>query len=434
LFPTAEAGVRVLRLLRRPIPLAIWGGQVLSVTGDRLYAMAVLWLVLQLTGSAKLMAAVSLAESVPSALAGFLGAGLITRSKQLRAMILLDLASAAFVVVVPVTYLLGLRSVLLLCGIAAILSSLEALFGPALQSVLPDVVPAADIQPMIALTDSTDRLARIAGPGSAGLLLLLIPEIDLFTVDAATFLVSAAALLVVARGLRAAAPDPAGPVQQPTRLLDGIREVLSRPALRVGLAVRGSCNLAWSAFTIGLPFELAHRLHAGLASYGLVLGAFGLGNLIGNLLSGSRRVGGHLMVVYCLSWSLAGTGLLGLAAAPSLALAVLATVWMGIFTPVANVSMDTYIARVIPADRLARVYALQRVTVAAASALGVFAVAAGINATSGPAVIAMAGAWMLLAGLIALIRIGRAAKRPHHRLPSRWRASAPWPGATGHRR
>src|SRR6266536_3123927 len=278
------------------------------------------------------------------------------------------------------------------------------------------------------------QLARIAGPGSAGLLLLLIPEIDLFTVDAATFLVSAAALLVVARGLRAAAPDPAGPVQQPTRLLDGIREVLSRPALRVGLAVRGSCNLAWSAFTIGLPFELAHRLHAGLASYGLVLGAFGLGNLIGNLLSGSRRVGGHLMVVYCLSWSLAGTGLLGLAAAPSLALAVLATVWMGIFTPVANVSMDTYIARVIPADRLARFYALQRVTVAAASALGVFAVAAGINATSGPAVIAMAGAWMLLAGLIALIRIGRAAKRPHHRLPSRWRASAPWPGATGHRR
>jgi MFS family permease len=411
LFPTAEAGVRVLRLLRRPIPLAIWGGQVLSVTGDWLYAMAVLWLVFQLTGSAKLMAAVSLAESVPCALAGFLGAGLIARSNRLRAMILLDLASAAFVVVVPVTYLLGLRSVLLLCGVAAILSSLEALFGPALQSVLPDVVPAADIQPMIALTDSTDRLARIAGPGSAGLLLLLMPEIDLFTVDAATFLVSAAALLVVARGLRAAAPDPAVPVQQPTRLLDGIREVLSRPALRVGLTVRGSCNLAWSAFTIGLPFELVHRLHAGLASYGLMLGAFGVGNLIGNLLSGSRRVGGHLMVVYCLSWSLAGTGLLGLAEAPSLALALLAIMWMGIFTPVANVSMDTYIARVIPADRLARVYALQRVTVAAASALGVFAVAAGISATSGPAVIAMAGAWMLLAGLIALIRIGQAAKR-----------------------
>jgi hypothetical protein len=70
------------------------------------------------------------------------------------------------------------------------------------------------------------------------------------------------------------------------------------------------------------------------------------------------------MVVYCLSWSMVGTGFLALAAAPSLALAALAAAWAGIFTPLANVSMDTHIARVIPADCLARVYTLQRVTVA----------------------------------------------------------------------
>src|SRR5712691_10294457 len=36
--------MRVLRLLRQPIPLAVWLGQLFSVTGDKLYAMAVLWL------------------------------------------------------------------------------------------------------------------------------------------------------------------------------------------------------------------------------------------------------------------------------------------------------------------------------------------------------------------------------------------------------
>ena len=66
-------------MLHQPVPLAIWLGQLLSVTGDRLYAMALLWLVLQLTGSAKLMAAVSAAGSVPYVLTGFLGAGLIAR-------------------------------------------------------------------------------------------------------------------------------------------------------------------------------------------------------------------------------------------------------------------------------------------------------------------------------------------------------------------
>lgn len=152
-----------------------------------------------------------------------------------------------------------------------------------------------------------------------------------------------------------------------------------------------------------LPFELIHQLHAGLASYGLLLGAFGLGNLVGNILSGSDRVGKHLMVVHCLSRALVGVGFFGLAAAPSLPVATVATVWMGLFTPLSNVSMDTYIVEVVPPHPLARVYASQRVIVVGASAVGVFAVAVGIDATSGSATIGFAGTWMLILALLALI-------------------------------
>jgi MFS family permease len=391
--------MRVVRLLRQPVSLAVWLGQLFSVTGDKLYAMAVLWLVLQLTGSAKLMAAVSVAESVPYVLAGFLGAGLIARAAKLRAMITLDLLSATVVALIPLTYLLGVRSIAPLVLAAAAASALEALFDPALQSVLPEIVPRDDLQPMVALTDSTDRLARVLGPGTAGLLLLVIPEVHLFSLDAATFLVSAAALAFVAR--RAASAPATTRAQPVSKLLDGLREARRRPSLRVGLAVRGSCNLAWPAFTIGLPFDLAHRLHTGLASYGLLLGIFGAANLAGNLLSGSPRVGRHLLTVFCLSWSLVGAGFLALAIAPTLALAALATAWTGIFTPLANVSMDTHIATVVPSHRLPRVYALQRITVAAASALGAVVAAAAIDATSAGPVIAAAGAWMILTATLA---------------------------------
>jgi hypothetical protein len=77
---------------------------------------------------------------------------------------------------------------------------------------------------------------------------------------------------------------------------------------------------------------------------------------------------------------------------------------MGLFTPLANVSMDTHIATVVPHHRLPRVYALQQITVAAASGVGVFAVAATIDATSAPPVIAAAGAWMLLTGTLTAAR------------------------------
>jgi MFS family permease len=404
--------MRVLRLLRRPVPLAIWLGQLFSVTGDKLYAMALLWLVLQLTGSARLMAVVSVAESVPYVLAGFLGAGLIARSAKLRAMIKLDLVSAAVIALIPLTYLLGVRSIALLVFAAAAASALEALFDPALQSVLPEIVRGGDLQPMVALADSTDRLARVLGPGSAGLLLLVIPEVHLFSLDAATFLASAAALTFVARRT-ARAPATTPPAQPVTKLLDGLREVRLRRSLWVGLAVRGSCNLAWPAFTVGLPFDLAHRFHAGLASYGLLLGLFGAANLAGNLLSGSPRIARHLLTAYCLSWALVGTGLFALAIAPTLPLAALATAWMGIFTPLANVSMDAHIATVVRRHRLPRVYALQRITVAAASAAGALAVAAAIDAVSAVPVIAAAGAWMIATATLAAARTRAPGSRQH---------------------
>jgi predicted MFS family arabinose efflux permease len=405
--------MRVLRLLRQPVPLAIWLGQLSSATGDKLYAMALLWLVFQLTGSAKLMAAVSAAESAPYVLAGFLGAGLIAHSRKLRVMIKLDLLSAAVIAVIPLTYLVGVRSIMLLVLAAAAASTLEALFDPALQSALPEIVPRGDLQPMVALTDSTDRLARVLGPGSAGLLLVLAPEVHLFSLDVATFLISAAALAFVTRRT-ASTPAPTAPAQPASKLLDGLREVCRQRSLRIGLAVRGSCNLAWPAFTIGLPIELAHRLHAGIASYGLLLGIFGAANLAGNLLGGSPRLGKHLLTVYCLSWSLVGAGFLALSIVPTLPLATLATAWMGLFTPLANVSMDTHIATVVPRYRLPRVYALQQITVVAASGLGVFAVAAAIDATSAAPVIAAAGAWMLLTGVLTA---ARTASHPKNQQP-----------------
>ena len=138
---------------------------------------------------------------------------------------------------------------------------------------------------------------------------------------------------------------------------------------------------------------------------------FGLGNLAGNLLSGNPRAGRHLLAVYCLAWSLVGTGFLILALAPSLVVAALATAWMGIFTPLANVSMDTHIAAVVKPDRLLRVYALQRSVVVGASAAGAFAVAAGIEALSGTAVITAAGTWMLLAGTFSAIGVYRVGGR-----------------------
>jgi MFS family permease len=69
--------------------------------------------------------------------------------------------------------------------------------------------------------------------------------------------------------------------------------------------LRGVCNLAWPAFTLTTPFLVAHRYQHGVGGYGLVLAAFGGGNLIGTVFS-ARVADRWLFRTCCLAWAGAG--------------------------------------------------------------------------------------------------------------------------------
>lgn len=68
-----------LGLLRRRPVLVLWLSSALSVLGDRLYGLAVMWVVYEATGSASLMGLVAVVESVPYILVGTFGRGLMAR-------------------------------------------------------------------------------------------------------------------------------------------------------------------------------------------------------------------------------------------------------------------------------------------------------------------------------------------------------------------
>jgi MFS transporter, DHA3 family, macrolide efflux protein len=138
--------MRYLRLLGRGETLALWAGQVTSVMGDRLYAMAVLWLVLKMTGSTQLMAVVALGQTVPLVIVGLLGGSLVDHWDKFRGMVWIDVLRAAMVALLPIDYLLGALAPwhFLVVGIG--LGSLEALFTPSLQASLPAVVEGDDLQ------------------------------------------------------------------------------------------------------------------------------------------------------------------------------------------------------------------------------------------------------------------------------------------------
>jgi DHA3 family macrolide efflux protein-like MFS transporter len=277
----------------------LWGGLSFSAVGDQLYAVALIWIAVGVLGSnAGYLSALQAFIALSAVL--FIGVW-ADRWEQLRGMIAADLASAAVPVgVVAAALVSGSPGITgLVCAIV-VLALGRAVFRPALQSLLPTVVEDARLLPAAnGLLDATDRIARLLGPGLVALLVSAVPVIHFLTIDAVTFLASAAALSLIRRDCRTALPAPDRTAREAvwSGVVRGYRATSRHPLLGYFLAVSGPLNGVWYAvYYLCLPLMIAHPGRGasdgetGLGSYGLILSAYGCGNLAATVILGGRTL------------------------------------------------------------------------------------------------------------------------------------------------
>ncbi|WP_406209405.1 MFS transporter [Kitasatospora sp. NBC_01560] len=339
--------MRYVRLLRRGPVLLLWGAQTASVFGDRLYAMAVMWMAWERSGAGA-MGLVAVAESVPYIVLGTVGRRVMDRFASLRALAVVDAVRLALVAALPWAWAefgtVGLITSAALLGVGG------ALFDPNLGALVPDLVRPGEVQAVSGLMDLTGRIARIAGPRAAGLLLAVMPLAGLFWVDAATFALSALALvLLAARTWPAAAAPQAGPKAA------GVRPrvwslVRTHPDTGVVLAVHGIGIFA-GAVSLAMPALMAGRLGAGASAYAAVLACTGAGALAGNLVAGNVRLPGPLTAVYCGAWAASGLVLAASGLAGSLPVLLALSVLSGAVSPFLQIALSTHFALFPPAAR-----------------------------------------------------------------------------------
>ena len=274
----------------------LWGGLSLSAIGDQLYAVALTWIAVGVFGS---NAGYLSALQALIVLMTVLGIGRWADGwDQRHSMVGADLARAAVLLgVVCVWLAAGAPSGWLLVAAIVVLALGQAVFQPALQAVLPSLVDDASLLPAAnGLLDATDRSARLLGPGLVAVLAGAIPVVHFLTLDAASFVGSAGALLLIGRRHRA------NPAPRPAReniwraMMRGVRAMRGHPLLGYVLMTTGWVNGAWIAvFFLALPLLIArHGLvgpgGSGLGAYGLVISAYGCTNLAATLVFGSRTL------------------------------------------------------------------------------------------------------------------------------------------------
>jgi MFS family permease len=350
-------------ITRRPIAV-LWGGLVFSAIGDELYSVALIWFATGLLGSqAGYVPALQAATILLFSLAG----GLWTdRYDPRRVMIAADVMRSLAMLVIPLLSLVAPVSIWSLLPVVILVSSLKPAFDPALQASLPRL--AADRQLLQAtngLFDATRRLARIIGPGLVGVLHTIVPVVHFFTVNALTFAVSALAVGSLRRELpplpaAADAPRKAGDALR--GLGAGFVALRGRTFMQFHLLAFGVTSAAWY---LGLILATAIRIRQqqpdNVGSYALVIMAYGVGNLVSNLVVAGARFANWDRVM-ALGRLVSGIGFYGMALAADLPQLMAAACIAAMGAPMTQIPFAVLLQTGFALDDVVRVYRVRMVS------------------------------------------------------------------------
>jgi MFS transporter, DHA3 family, macrolide efflux protein len=342
-------------LFRRSIR-RIWSGQVLASIGTELYSVAVLWTAVGLVDRDAGYVATLQAAAV---LVGSLLTGTLTdRWRHTTTLIAADLARAVAVLALPLADALGWMSWGMLLAVALLVGVMTGCFDPVLQAALAPLVPESRLRHATnGLFDATRRLARIAGPALIFVVHQAVSTIHFFIVTAASFAASATMIATVAREhpevVKTEAPGAVASI------FGGFRALRGHPMIIYALCASAVANIAWAGgYLFGMALVFRHERPESLTGYSLMACAYGVGNLLSNLVIASfppmnpaRRVAVSKLIF--------GVGIILIALGPPLPWLMLIAALMAVNGPLGDLTLVHMLQASFPPAVLVRVFRAQ---------------------------------------------------------------------------
>ncbi|HYR60176.1 MAG TPA: MFS transporter [Nitrospiraceae bacterium] len=259
----------------------LFSGQAVSQIGDSMNKVALLWFVYELTGSAFKMTMIGLLQTIPPLVFGPLIGVYLDRMKKKPVMIWVDLIRTGLVVLIPLLYAMEALTLERLYVLVFVTSIVSTVFGPALASAVPLLVPRAHLTAANALIQSTTNIGLLIGPAVSGVGIAMIGAQNVLYLDAATFMVSALCLMPIRlHEMLQAGARLAGGATILQDLLVGFRFVFvqQRTVLLLMLAA-ALYSLGASAFVFLLPVFATQLLDASAVELGWLWSSLGIGML-----------------------------------------------------------------------------------------------------------------------------------------------------------
>ena len=295
----APPSLGIFSPLRYAVFRRLWTASLLSNLGLLVLGVGAAWMMTKISSSTGMVALVQTSLMLPVALVST-PAGAIADmfDRRIVGLVALSIALVGSVSLSALAWL-GVMTPALLLVSCFIIGSGMALFGPAWQASVSEQVPAEALPAAVALNGISYNIARSFGPAIGGVIVASAGAVAAFITNALLYL---PLLIVLFFWRRLKEPSRLPPERLARAVISGVRYIFHSPPIRIVLGRTLVTGIAGGSVSALMPIVARDLLHGGAQTYGIILGAFGMGAVVGavNISKLRGRLGDEVSIRLCM--------------------------------------------------------------------------------------------------------------------------------------
>jgi MFS family permease len=305
---TAPAPVKTGGVLSNPDFARLFTGETISQVGSQVTQFTMpLVAIITLHASAFQVGVLNALKFVPVIVVAIFAGVWLDRHRRRPIMVMCALGNMVLIGLVPISSVTGFLSIGLLYVVIALSGCLTVVFDVGALSYVPFLVDRDHLTESNSKLQASTAFAGIAGPGLAGLIVGLITAPITLSVDAFSYLFSAAGIITISK--REPVPEkPAGQTSIRQSLAEGFKAVYGTKLLRILLGQSAVLNVGFGAVSTIFTIYGVRVLHLSPDRLGVAIGALAAGALFGSLLAarvqralGMSKMMGLAIILVCAS-------------------------------------------------------------------------------------------------------------------------------------
>ncbi|MGD0919053.1 MAG: MFS transporter [Thermodesulfobacteriota bacterium] len=333
-----------------------FGGQGISLIGTWMQQIAMSWLVYRLTNSVFLLGLVGFSSQICSFFFSPFAGVLSDRWNRHHILVVTQSLAMIQAFVLAFLTLMGVIAVHHLIILAIFLGLVNAFDMPTRQAFVVEMVEKReDLGNAIALNSFLFNGARLVGPSIAGVLISILGEGLCFLLNGISFIAVIIALLAMKMNASKRESVRSQVLQE---LKEGFSYAFGFPPIRSIVFFLGWISLVGMAYTTLMPVFVKDILHGGPQTYGFLMGASGVGAVIGAIYLASRRSVLGLARIIALASGIFGIGLIAFSLSHVLWLSSFLLLLTGFGMMVHMASSNTMLQTMVDDDKRGRVMSL----------------------------------------------------------------------------